>query len=346
MASVVPSASRVAANKNVLIIGQSLGLQKTQTGCWAEFCNTVQALSSPTVNSVLAIQRALSGRTSARSIAVADGKTGPNDFLWDDIDGVPGPLISDSIPYLTALPSPVDAVIYNQGEADTNGLSGLNMTPSVAWTARTTAITNIISYLRTELSLPTLPVWIDMPPSSGISRSRAYARRRECDLSIINAGTNLYRGVEQYDVSRRDSTHLGGQGARECGRRAGHQLAGQLWGATTWYQGPIVASVTKISGTRTDVAITVESGDVLVKPTLVPQIWRLESDSAYGTALTISALVWSGNTAQLTHSTCAGNPVFFSAYDDCITFDVNRYVYGSVSLMPLRSMRLGWSTAN
>jgi hypothetical protein len=346
MASFIPSASRVARGGYIAILGQSLALHYTETGSFAELQSEVATLAvSPTINNLMPVQGALSGRASARTIAEADGKMGADDYWWNDIDGIPGVMLTNLLTDIAALPGPLTAAIWNQGQADTNALNGSSMSAATAWTLHYDALINTIAALRSGLPTPNpnLPFFMDMPPSSGISRGRAYERLRQCDLAVIAASTNVFRGAEQYDVGRRDSTHLNNEGAREVGRRQGHNIAKQLYGATAAYRGPSVASVSKISATTTDIVVTVESGDTLIKPTSVPQIFRVESDTAYGTALAISSISWTGNTARLTHASCAGNPVFYPNYDDCRTFDITRLVYGSVSKMPLQSRYLGWT---
>mgnify|MGYP000703416235 CR=1 FL=1 len=346
MATIIPSASRAARSAFGGAIGQSLALHYSQSGSWIALQTELSARAvSRTINSCGQMNGALSGRASCRSIAVADGKLGASDYWWDDIGNTSGQMILDFLANVALLPQPLDFVIWNQGQADTNSLNGSNMSAAAAWTLHYDAVRNTIAAIRTALSLPNLPFFLDMPPSSGISRGRAYERLRQCDLAVVRNTANVFRGGEQYDLSRRDSTHLNHSGAREQGRRVGHLVAADVFGATSFYRGPSVASVTKISATQTDVAITVEAGDTLVKPTDVPFHWRVESDTSYGTALAISAISWSGNTARLTHANCAGNPVFYPNYDDCLTYSATRWVGGTVSGMPLRSRDLGWTTA-
>lgn len=351
MARLIPAAERPLRDAYGLILGQSLGLQYSQSGGLAAMTQEIIARASPRVRSVQAVNGCLPGRfickSTARAVKAGTGQPGSlaaNAFWWDDEAGGPGGILDSLIASARALPAgaSVSFAIWNQGQAESNVLSGAtDLSIAAGWDLYDTSLRAIIGHVRARLDRPALPFFLDLPPSSSINRNRAYERLRQCLLSVAANTPAVYPGADGYDLSRRDSTHYSHLGARELGRRAGHNIAGQVYGAPGVFRGPRVARVAGVSATETDIVIEVEPGDTLIRPAGVPAQWRIESSTAYGIALPLAGVAWSGDTARVTHAECAGTPVFFPAYDSLPGYSPRSWVGGAVSGMPLRSFRQG-----
>lgn len=152
---------------------------------------------------------------------------------------------------------------------------------------------------------------------------------REQKLALVAAGTNVQICGETYDLElagevnalQAGNEHMTAKGYADLGRRFAESIKA---GGGARLLGPAVTSVTLATSTRVDIAISVESGETLEKPT-APCCLRFEIN---GFATTPVSYAWSSNTLRATFSTpiVGGTGKFFPIYGSASDFVRGRHI--------------------
>jgi hypothetical protein len=279
---------------------------------------------------------------------------------WKVVDNTSGPLLVSAVAIINALATKPGIIFIDLGQSEGDAASGATaLPPSTVISNMQTGYTNIFSTLRTACNAgsPTsVPIYF-MPVGrrqTGFSQP-GFERIRQLQLKLIANGTNIFGDMAEYDLAMPDTFHpeFNGEMAK-YGLRVGQRIAAGTYGATDVLLGPSVTSVTMGTSARVDVAIAVETGDVLYKPD-APWGPRIEDSNFPEVEVPITGYAWAGNTLQLSiGKTIVGSPRFFTMYDygaNFATFNtttaVSNYsniIMGLNSKKPLRYVyNPGWA---
>lgn len=293
-------------------LGQSYGQIGYRTGgAWGPFMNAIARVlaSNPTeVQGRISGSPVISGSQVFSSITAAWGgsavlkkNAGVSTNYWlEDNATTAGPRMTEAQGIIAALTVPFGACLYSQGEQDAGFTTAAALADEVVTGMR--RIRELSRLAIRPASPATVPFFVDVLGPRYASQEMGEYLLRDSMLANFIGQANTFRGAEKYALSLDSTLHptTDNDGYGRMGAWVGRKVAS--WLATGQeLRGPSVATTSR-DGNTVSVAITVPSGEALVKPA-TPDFFGLWD--AAGTRLPVTAYEWSGNTLKLTTQTPA-----------------------------------------
>ena len=215
--------------------------------------------SSPTGAQVFADDVAtLTGATSVTTLNTASGGSASDqlsqntpsgqNYWYDLIDGLPGPLLVDAVADIKATGLPVTGIIWSQGEQDASSIVG-ETTVQITPDHYIDATQAIFDYFRAELGDADLPIYIQQLGATTRNYQYGYDEIRAAQIEIADADPDVHIAAVTYDLPLGDTVHLSASGYQTAAQRLAQFVAEDLGSASaTFAHGPQMTSAALAAG--------------------------------------------------------------------------------------------------
>ena len=166
-----------------------------------------------------------SGGSAAAKLA--QGTTTGTNFWWDVDAGVPGPLLVDAVADIQALGTPINGIVWAQGEQDAKSISGESEV-QIDVQRYIDATEAIFDYFRTELGDADLDIYIQQLGATTRSFQYGYDEVREAQTQIADADPDVHIAAVTYDIDLADGLHLTAGGYQTAASRLAQYVADDL----------------------------------------------------------------------------------------------------------------------
>lgn len=312
-----------ARGKHILFIGQSwidMLREKSGGAYLMNLLTTALYFSTGYGRDVLCGQGGIATlkRNAPTNLLTSGVKYG---YLWDEDSDLPGPILTGQVSVSgtpTTITTAANALAYwfttsgfltptdiatitdcvlMQGQGDEVGAT--IVADATLWKE---SHKKVLTHCRTAIN-PSSPNsvrgWVEQIGRRPSGSDAGAQTIREMKLQLVAEMTNVQMICEVYDLellyqtdpTKAGDVHFTDRGSLDFGARIAQALTN-----TSRKLGPSVSSIALGAANRVDIAITVESGETLVKPA-APYGIRIEVN---GAAVTPTAWAWSVNTLQAT----------------------------------------------
>ncbi|MEM1372331.1 MAG: hypothetical protein AAGG72_08930, partial [Pseudomonadota bacterium] len=247
--------------------------------------------------SLIRPETVVSARGGSAMLSAAQNAT--QGFWYDQPSATAGVNLTNAQSMLAAIPRRPLAGIWNQGEQDTFYVD--DEAKRVAFRDSTSACLDLLRAAMNPSDASAVTFYLTpVGRREGLDTAQSnlgYNLVRHAHLEVIANNPRVQFGGEFYDVELVDGVHGTYAGYERMARRTADIIAAQFNTSHTPVLGPSIASATRQTTTTVDVAITLETGQTLVRPATADHFGVYTSA---GVRLPVTGTAWTDNTVRLT----------------------------------------------
>ena len=182
-------------------------------------------LESLTDATDVSVHNLASGGSAADRLA--QNTTNNTNYWYDTNAGLPGPLLVNAVTAIQNLGSPIDGIIWAQGEQEAKSIGGETQVQTDV-SRYITATEAIFDYFRSELGDADLDIYIQELGTTTRPYESSFDVVREAQAQIANADSNVHIAAVTTDIALADSVHFTASGYQTVAGRLADYVANDI----------------------------------------------------------------------------------------------------------------------